>query len=144
MILILLPAVGLLSLALLLATLYRKLGPQPGSLPLTTEWIDEVSAERYLPMLRLLQEDDFKFFRSEPGFTSSMETSLRKQRSDIVRGYLRSLSADFGRVCATLRVLMVQSEEDRPDLASVLLHQQAMFACGLMAFIAASCSIATA
>ena len=31
-----------------------------------------------------------------------------------------------------LKIVMVQSEQDRPDLASVLMHQQVLFATGLL------------
>jgi len=81
-------------------------------------------------MMRLLREEDFQFLRSQPGFTPRMETRLRAARYRIFRGYLGCLKTDFGRVCLALKVLMVQSQFDRPDLASVLVRQQVAFACG--------------
>ncbi len=122
-----------LGLALALSAVVRKfLNPSQG-LPLTAEWIDELSIERYRPMLRLLDSGDLEFLRSQPGFTRAMEARLRAQRCQIFRGYLKCLSADFGRVCAALKILMIQARRDRPDLATSLLRGQAMFAYGMLA-----------
>jgi len=33
------------------------------------------------------------------------------------------MQADFGRLCAVLKLILVQSQEDRPALASALLRQ---------------------
>ena len=40
---------------------------------------------------------------------------------------------DFKRVCMALKLVLVQSEQDRPDLSAVLVHHQIMFASGLLA-----------
>src|SRR5436190_11105527 len=93
----------------------RRMSAAGRNLPLTAEWIDELSIERYRPMLRLLDGEDLEFLRSQPGFTSKMATKLRIQRYLIFRGYLNCLNADFGRVCAAMKVLMLQSRNDRPD-----------------------------
>lgn len=118
--------------ALLLASvlLIRKMGPRGGCLPVTAEWIDELSIERYRPMMRLLSSEDLEFLRSQPGFDPRMAAKLRLQRCQIFRGYLRCLNVDFKRVCTALKVLMLQSRHDRPDLAAALVRQQVMFAFG--------------
>jgi hypothetical protein len=122
--------VACLALALAVLLLLRKVAVG-GSLPLTAEWIDELSIERYRPMLRLLAGEDLEFLRSQPGFTPAMATKLRIQRCQIFRGYLRCLNADFGRVCAAMKLLMLQSRNDRPDLAAALIRHQATFLCGM-------------
>lgn len=121
--------------ALILATVavVRKLSSADRSLPVTAEWIDELSTDRYLPMMRLLDSRDIEFLRSQPGFTPKMESKLRAQRSQIFRGYLRSLDMDFKRVCMALKLVLVQSQQDRPDLSAVLVHHQIMFTSGLLA-----------
>jgi hypothetical protein len=101
------------------------------TLPLTAEWIEELSIERYKPMMRLLDGKDLEFLRSQPGFSPAMATSLRTQRSQIFRGYLKSLQTDFKRICTAIKVLMLQSGHDRPDLAAVLLRSQLLFATGM-------------
>lgn len=121
-----------LALLLALRLLIRKVAVAGGRLPVTAEWIDELSIERYRPMMRLLDRGDLDFLRSQPGFTPSMATKLRIQRCQIFRGYLRCLSADFGRVCAAIKVLMLQSRHDRPDLAAALVRYQFTFACAIV------------
>jgi hypothetical protein len=122
----------LVTLVIGLVMLLRNLGSAHRSLPVTAEWIDELSLERYRPMMRLLDSRDIEFLRSQPGYTSKMESRLRAQRCQLFRGYVRCLDLDFQRVCMTLKLLMVQSQQDRPDLAAVLVHQQFLFASGLL------------
>jgi len=116
-----------LGLAGVLCLIIRKVAFSNGDLPVTAEWIDELSIERYRPMLRLLDGTDLEFLRVQPGFTLGMETQLRRQRCQIFRGYLRTLSMDFRRVCAAIRVVMLYSKNDRPDLAGALIHHQLVF-----------------
>lgn len=116
---------------LLLYSILRRMGRAGGTLPVTAEWIGELSTDRYRPMMRLLDPADIEFLRSQPGFTPAMATRLRVQRCEIFLGYLRCLSADFKRVCAAVKILMLQSRRDRPDLAFVLLKNQAIFAWGI-------------
>src|SRR4051794_28756912 len=116
-------------LALTLAVLVaRHFGPGSEILPVTTEWLGDLSDDRYRPMLRLLEESDFRFLRAQEGFRPAMEKTLRAQRAEAFHGYLRMLECDFKRVCLALQIMMVQSESDRPDLASALLHRQLTFA----------------
>ena len=44
--------------------LIRKVAFEGGNLPLTAEWIGELSVERYRPMMRLLDGADLEFLRS--------------------------------------------------------------------------------
>ena len=111
----------------------RRLASPAACLPVTAGWIDELSTERYRPMMRLLDGDDLAFLSSQPGFTSKMAGQVRTQRCQIFRGYLRCLTADFQRVCMALKIMMLQSRYDRPDLASVLLRQQVRFGVGMAA-----------
>ena len=120
-----------LALLLALFLMVRKVVSGGSELPLDCQWIAELSLERYRPMMRLLDERDLEFLRSQPGFTPRMAAKLRAQRCQIFRGYLRGLEADFRRVCTAVKVLMLQSELDRPDLASVLVRHQAAFALGV-------------
>ena len=98
------------------------------TLPATTGWFDEVSTERYLPMVHLLSEDDLSFLRQQPGFTPRMEKRLRRDRCRAFRAYLQSMQVDFSRICTALKLIILQSRQDRPDLASALVRSQAKFA----------------
>jgi hypothetical protein len=100
-------------------------------LPITAEWLNQLSVDRYRPMLRLLDEEDFRILRSQPGCTPEMAEKVREQRYRIFQGYLRSLESDFHRVSSALRMLISQAPEDRPDLAGVLLRTEILFACGM-------------
>ena len=81
-------------IASVLAYLVRKVA-FGGELPVTSEWIEDLSLDRYRPMLRMLDGDDIEFLRSQPGFTPGMATKLRAQRTQIFRGYLKSLETRF-------------------------------------------------
>jgi hypothetical protein len=112
--------------------LARRLAFTDTCLPLTAEWIDELSIERYRPMMHLLDAADLESLRAQPGFTPEMAAKVRIERCQVFRGYLRCLRSDFQRVCAALKLLMLHSRYDRPELAGVLVHQQLMFECGML------------
>src|SRR5690242_19481552 len=99
-------------------------GSAARQLPASFDWIDEVSADRYRPMLRLLRRDDLHFLRDQPGYDRGMEAKLRVQRARIFAQYLSHLQEDFRCICAALKLLMIQAEHDRPDLAAVVLRSQ--------------------
>ena len=120
------------ALAAAVVVLARKLASSDTSLPLTAEWIDQLSIERYRPMMHLLDSGDLQSLSSQPGFTPRMAAKLRTERCQVFRGYLRCLRTDFQRVCAALKLLMLHSSYDRPDLAGVLVHHQLMFECGMV------------
>jgi hypothetical protein len=123
------PMVGL---GLLVLFLVRRLGSDHQLLPVTTDWLSELSVDRYRPMLRLLDATDFQFLRSQKGFTPEMAKRLRRQRVQAFRGYLRLLVADFDRVVAALHVILAQSAYDRPELASLVFQRRLGFALGLI------------
>jgi hypothetical protein len=129
---ILVSSVILGALALAAMALVRRLGQSNSTLPVTAEWIEELSVDRYRPMARLLDSADIVFLRSQGGFTRQMEARVRAQRCRIFRGYLNCLDNDFKRVCLALKLILAHSSLDRPDLAAALVHQQVMFASGLL------------
>jgi hypothetical protein len=65
----------------------------------TAEWLADLSPDRYRPMFRLLDESDWQFLRGQHGYRAEMEKSLRRQRVQLFRAYLRMLEADFHRLC---------------------------------------------
>jgi hypothetical protein len=97
----------------------------------TADRIDVLPAERYRPMLRLLDSDEFHVLRSQPGCDRETISRLRRQRCQIFGNYLRSLQEDFGQVCLALQQLMVHAKQDRPELANVLTRRRLQFACGM-------------
>jgi hypothetical protein len=131
---IVVPVIALIStgLAVVLIKVFRQMAGKKCKLPVTVEWMETLSVERYRPMLRLLDQEDLSFLKSQPGFRPDMAKRLRRQRCDIFNGYLRHLCADFQLTCAALKLIMLHAPVDRPDLASILLRAQMSFACGLM------------
>jgi hypothetical protein len=113
--------------------LLRSLSADPQTLPATADWIDNLSVEKYRPMLRLLSDEELKFLTAQPGYSAKMARQFRAQRCEIFRGYLSWLQSDFSRICTAIQVLMVQSQDDRPDLAALLVRQKATFAASLVA-----------
>ena len=107
--------VTVLALALALVMVVRNLGSTGQQLPVTAEWINDLSIERYQPMMRMLDAGDFEILRSQHGYSPRMAAKLRAERCVTFRVYLRCLNMDFRRVCMALKIVMVQSEQDRPD-----------------------------
>lgn len=121
-----------LSVGAALAFLFRRLIAGPKSLPVSVDWINDLSIARYRPMERLLSDIDYRFLAGQPGFDNKTLQRVRSERRKIFRGYLASLSRDFSLVGAALRLMTMYSAQDRPDLAGILYKQQALFALGML------------
>ena len=91
------------------------------------DWLDEFSIEKYRPMLRLLDQEDYNFLALQAGQTASTLRKLRRERRRIFRAYLRSLTADFHRLHLAGKLILVYSQEDRSDLAAKLVQQRITF-----------------
>jgi hypothetical protein len=122
-----------LAVGAVLAFLFRRLIAGPKSLPVSVDWISDLSISRYRPMERLLSEEDYRFLASQPGFDKGTLRRMRAERRKVFRGYLACLSRDFSMVGAALRLMMTYSTQDRPDLAGILYKQQALFTIGMLA-----------
>ena len=95
-------------------------------------WRYPLSVDRYRPMLHLLDERDFVWLRTQPGYTPDMTARVRQQRCQVFRQYLQSLNNEFQHMVEALKLVMVQSSQDRPDLARVLIRMQILFALGML------------
>ena len=78
-------------------------------------------------MLRLLNEDDICFLRSQPGGSSALVRRLRRQRYRVFCSYLSSLQRDFHRGCEMLTFLLLQSQSDRRDIFRALFFSRVKF-----------------
>lgn len=116
--------------AFLIVLTIRKAAPASGEAPVAADWIDELSTERYRPMLRLLDSDDFELVRAQAGCDREAIARLRRQRCQVFCDYLRSLEEDFDQICLALKELMVHARQDRPDLAKMLIRRRLQFAWG--------------
>ena len=81
-------------------------------------------ADRYRPMLRLLSERDANLLIGNP----ALRRTVRSQRCKLFRRYLTCLTRDYGYLLQGIRVAMVQSGVDRPDLARALAKNRIHFA----------------
>ena len=97
------------------------------SLPTEDDWLQNLSPLRYRPMERLLDAGEYRRLESHPAFTAKMRRNIRARRVRLFREYLRCLSLDYSRVCKTIKLLMVQSPQDRADLAGVLIRHRVQF-----------------
>lgn len=87
----------------------------------------EISADKYSPMSNLLDEADFLYLSTQPGFTSDLGRRFRAERRRLFRAYLRALQRDFDRLYSAASTVMLFSSEDRPDLAKALFRRRLAF-----------------
>lgn len=83
---------------------------------------------RLRPMARLLNEADFQFLASQPGYNPAIARRLRLRRISIFRSYLDHLATDFHQLHRKLRILALYAPTDRADLSRLLVEQRLLFA----------------
>jgi hypothetical protein len=83
--------------------------------------------ERYQPMLRLLNDREFAF----AGSNKILRRRMVQERHKLFREYLRCLARDYGQLLNGVRLVMVHSDQDRPELAKALALSRAKFALSL-------------
>ena len=107
--------------------LFRRLASRAGAEAFTAEWLDGISLEKYAPMERLLNRNDFEFLASQPGYRPEIARRLLAERRRVFGGYLQLLIQDFNRLHAAARSLLVHSRHDLPEFAKALWRQQITF-----------------
>lgn len=93
----------------------------------TAAWLEAFSLDAYAPMQRLLDEEDFVFLESQPGYRRSIGRALRRERKAIYQQYLSRLAGDFQQLFAIAKLMIVYSSEDRSEFAASLWKQQMTF-----------------
>jgi len=86
----------------------------------------DLSWKSYPPIQRLLDPADFEYLRQR-GVSDWKIRKLRVERRKIFRLCLRSMAVDFNRLQNAMKLLLVQSKVDRPDVAAALAHQRVVF-----------------
>jgi hypothetical protein len=94
---------------------------------LSFDRVCSLPVERYMPMLRLLDENDLRFLQVQPGFTKQLVGRVRRHRYRMFVSYLRSLRRDFNGLTAALKFILTHADQDRANLASLLVHAQVRF-----------------
>ncbi len=96
------------------------------TVPTTGNWDGEFDVNRYRPMERLLAYDDVSYLYTA-GLNRRDLNEFKKQRRRLFARYLRNLEADFARLHASARTLLVDAPEDRPELAGAIIRQHFAF-----------------
>src|SRR5581483_8791890 len=102
------------------------------SLPVDNDWLQRLSPLRYQPMERLLDADEYRRLKAHPAISRKSLHTIRTRRIRLFREYLRCLSLDYSRICTAIKIVMVQSAQDRPDLARLLVLQRFTFSARLL------------
>jgi len=84
-------------------------------------------------MQRVLADVDLDFLARQPGLSLRAQRQFRRQRRLIFRSYLRCLARDFNRIFRTLELLLIESDQDRPDLVRLLLQLRSRCICAMVA-----------
>jgi hypothetical protein len=129
---LLIPAAGFILLGLAFGALFARLISRDRIDRFPGESDEIFSLARYRAMDRLLSEEDQNFLRMQPGWNRRKAKNFRKTRIRIFRAYVQQLSADFNKICKAIKLLMVTSEVDRPDLAGLLMKQKFLFVVGMI------------
>jgi hypothetical protein len=113
-----------LALCLALAVLLTRMG-RASRVGAPGDCLARISATRYRPMQRLLDPAEEAFVAQHAD--KAAVRRFRAQRRRVFRGYLCSLERDFDKTCGAIRLVLVDSHQDRPELAAALMKQQARF-----------------
>jgi hypothetical protein len=120
--------VAVLTIGLLLKSLMRQ-----SREPVPDEaWLRNFSAARYRPMLRLLAEDDYEFLMAASNDKAAVRR-LRAERRQIFRMYLNNLTRDFSRLHLAARIMVLESEQERSEVAERLMRIRFEFFVGVLA-----------
>ena len=120
------------SLGVVFTLLFRELVGRESASPLTENWDNLFCPQRYRPLQRLLDNSDYRYLASQPKCGRALARRYHVERTEIFRGYMRCLRKDFVRVLGAIKVVMLQSRVDRPDLARILFRQRLQFSLGMM------------
>jgi hypothetical protein len=118
--------------ACVLILLYRNLISSLRVRDVDAARLNRFSVARYRPMARLFAEEDYKFLAAQHGYNPRIARQLRRERRRVFRSYLNCLKRDFGQLEAAIKVCMIMSRVDRPDLAKALLKRRLVFTYALM------------
>lgn len=117
---------GAIALLCGLVWLFWRLALPAEDLSFSPGWWEDFSAERYLPLCRLLDEADFIFLREQEGYTPALERQLRRRRMAICRSYLKELRQDFLKLQGLGQALLIAGQA-KPELQEVLFRQRLRF-----------------
>jgi hypothetical protein len=83
-------------------------------------------------MLWLLGSDSESILAVVPEHSSALRRRFRAERRSMFRIYLRDLKADHARIVGAIRIILVESQCDRPDLAKSLHRCEFVFTLAML------------
>lgn len=81
--------------------------------PWSEEWFSEFSAFRYLPMQRLLTDEDENYLLQMTAGLKVDRAAFRAERRRLYAEYLQMIAADFQRLSVGLRLAIVHAPQDQ-------------------------------
>jgi hypothetical protein len=96
-----------------------------GSYGSDVSFLDNFSADKYRPLLRLASQTDRRFLSSRYG--DKLAACYRRIQRDLLREFLREASGDFNRLYAIATAKSVRAASDPGDLSLALFEQQMTF-----------------
>jgi len=130
-VLILTAGAGFVLLAIGFGLVFARLISRDRIMAPLDDWEAVLSPSRYRAIERLLEEADQEVVASKGD--AKKETMLRRVRIKIFRGYMQQLSEDFNRICKSVKLELVNSQVDRPELTGFVMKQQLLFSFRMMA-----------
>jgi len=112
------------------AWLYSRLVSRSSVPDFDVSWWNEFRPERYRPVGRLLDAEEFEYLRSLRGADRRILSEFRRRRTRIMREYLRQMSFDFGRL-QVLGQMMLVSGLGNEELRDELFRQKVHFSIAL-------------
>ena len=91
------------------------------------EWFEEFSAFRYLPMRRLLSQEEETFWLASTDSSSLHRAAFRAERRRLFRQYLTLIAADFNRLSQGVRLSIVHAADDQAAAIDQLLRLEWTF-----------------
>lgn len=79
------------------------------------------------PLLRMFSTTDAAFLETQPGYRPEIWKELRSRRAAICKGYLRRVENEFFELHRTLRLLVLTSEIDRPEISTLMMREASRF-----------------
>jgi hypothetical protein len=111
----------LLLAKMLQRTRFRPDGSEEQETAWSEEWFAEFSSFRYLPMRRLLADEDEEFFARSTNDSEDLRTEFRAERRRLFCQYLDLMQADFQRLSEGLKLAMIHAGEDQtPEVYRLL------------------------
>lgn len=98
-----------------------------GAAPVNSVDQSDVSADRYRPVVRLLDPQDLAFLEQLPGYHPSIGRRLRNERRKLMLTYLSMMKTDFDASYRLATDMLANAPQDQGSFAEILLRERSRF-----------------